>query len=82
LDGGSGMQSEKVKAFTQKLAEIINVPIDFRDESFTTASARQLMLQTKSKKARRNTRDDAIAAAFILQHYLDEAHPEYDADLE
>ena len=30
------------------------------------------MLQTKSKKVRRNTRDDAIAAAFILQHFLDE----------
>jgi RNase H-fold protein (predicted Holliday junction resolvase) len=32
------------------------------------------MLQTKSKKARRNTRDDAIAAAYILQHFLEEQY--------
>ena len=81
-DGGSGTQSEKVMSFAQKLVDSIKVPVDFRDESYTTASARQLMLQTKSKKVRRNTRDDAIAAAFILQHYLDEGHLEYDAGLE
>ncbi len=81
-DGGSGMQSEKVKTFAQKLVEGIKIPVEFRDESYTTADAKKLMLQTKSKKARRNTKDDAIAAAFILQHYLDEGHLEYDADFE
>ena len=82
LDGGSGMQSEKVKAFAQRLVDSIKIPVEFRDESYTTADAKKLMLQTKSKKARRNTKDDAIAAAFILQHYLDEGHLEYDVDYE
>lgn len=72
LDGSSGLQAEKVKSFTQKLVEAIKIPVDFRDESFTTASARNLMKETRSKKARRNTKDDAIAAAFILQNFLDE----------
>lgn len=71
-DGGEGMQAEKVNRFTKKLQESIAIPVVFRDESFSTDSARKLMLQTKSKKVRRNTRDDAIAAAFILQHFLDE----------
>ena len=71
-DGGEGMQAEKVYRFTKKLQESIAIPVVFRDESFSTDSARKLMLQTKSKKVRRNTRDDAIAAAFILQHFLDE----------
>ena len=71
-DGGAGMQAEKVNRFTQKLKESIDIPLVFRDESFSTDSARKLMLQTKSKKVRRHTRDDAIAAAFILQHFLDE----------
>lgn len=71
-DGCFGIQAEKVKGFTKKLREKIDIPLEFRDESFSTDSARKLMLQTKSKKVRRNTRDDAIAAAFILQHFLDE----------
>jgi putative holliday junction resolvase len=71
-DGCFGMQAEKVKGFTKKLREKVNIPLEFRDESFSTDSARKLMLQTKSKKVRRNTKDDAIAAAFILQHFLDE----------
>jgi putative Holliday junction resolvase len=73
-NGCFGMQAEKVKGFTRKLREKVDVPLEFRDESFSTDSARKLMLQTKSKKVRRNTRDDAIAAAFILQHFLDEEY--------
>jgi putative Holliday junction resolvase len=73
-DGCFGMQAEKVKGFTRNLREKVEVPLEFRDESFSTDSARKLMLQTKSKKVRRNTRDDAIAAAFILQHFLDEEY--------
>lgn len=72
-DGGCGIQAGKVREFSEKLKVNIDIPIEFRDESFSTDSARKLMLQTKSKKARRNIRDDAIAAAFILQHFLDEA---------
>jgi len=72
VDGGAGMQAEKVKAFANRLLEVVKVPVDFRDESFTTVSARKLMMETMSKKARRQAKDDAIAAAFILQHFLDE----------
>lgn len=73
-DGGFGIQAEKVKCLAKKLREQVDVPLEFRDESFSTDSARKLMLQTKSKKVRRNTKDDAIAAAFILQHFLDEGY--------
>jgi putative Holliday junction resolvase len=73
-DGGVGMQAEKVNDFVSKLKASIDIPLQFRDESFSTDSARKLMLQTKSKKARRNTRDDAIAAAYILQHFLEEQY--------
>jgi len=82
LDGGSGMQAEKVKTFAQKLVDGIKMPVDYRDESFTTVSARNLMLETKSKKARRQTKDDAIAAAFILQGFLDEKIPSYEQEPE
>ncbi|MFA5629735.1 MAG: Holliday junction resolvase RuvX [Dehalococcoidales bacterium] len=73
-DGGIGLQAGKVKGFAEKLQKQIAIPLEYRDESFSTDSAKKLMLQTKSKKARRNTKDDAIAAAYILQHFLEEQY--------
>ena len=73
MDGSIGKQAEKVKAFVQKLCSHTEVPVEFRDERLTTVSAQRLMRTTKSKKARGKFRDDAVAAALILQGYLDEA---------
>jgi len=73
MDGTIGNQAEKVKAFTQRLCQHSQVPVEFRDERLSTVSAKRLM-QTVSKKTRKKARDDAIAAALILQGYLDEGH--------
>ncbi len=77
LDGSLGKQAEKVKAFTQKLRSHTEIPIVFRDERLTTVSARRLMRAANTKRARKESRDDAIAAAIILQAYLDEGHNGY-----
>ncbi len=74
MDGSLGKQAEKVKAFTQKLCGCTEVPVVFRDERLTTVSARRLMQAVKTKKTKKKARDDAIAAALILQAYLDEGH--------
>ena len=71
LDGSLGIQAQKVEDFTQQLRDKIDIPLEFRDERLTTVSARRLMRETGTKKSRRK-RDDAIAAAFILQAFLDE----------
>ncbi len=68
MDGSIGKQAEKVKTFTQKLCEHTEVPVQFRDERLTTVSAKRLRQAVNRKK----TRDDAIAAAIILQGYLEE----------
>lgn len=69
MDGSLGQQAEKVKAFAQELSNHTRVPIEFRDERLSTVSARRLMQNVKKT---RKTRHDAIAAALILQSYLDE----------
>ena len=76
LDGSVGKQAEKVKAFVQKLSSHTDVPVEFRDERLTTVSAKRLMQAANTKRARRRDRDDAVAAALILQGYLDEAQKE------
>ncbi len=74
MDGSIGKQAEKVKAFTQKLGNFTEVSIEFRDERLSTVSAKRLMQTVKAKKGKKKAQDDAIAAALILQGYLDEGH--------
>jgi putative Holliday junction resolvase len=58
---------EYVAEFSQQCA----VPVRFWDESFTTVQAEESLRQRgkRGKKARQQV--DAVAAAFILQSYLD-----------
>ena len=72
MDGSLGKQAEKVKAFVQKLCRHTQVPVEFRDERLSTVLARRLMKAANAKKPRKKARDDAVAAAIILQGYLDE----------
>ena len=74
MDGSLGKQAEKVKAFTQKLCSRTEVPVEFRDERLTTVSAKRLMRAANTKKAKSKAKYDAIAAALILQGYLDEVY--------
>lgn len=69
MKGSIGSQAEKVQIFGQKLSKSTKVPIEYRDERFTTMDARRIIkMNRKSPK----TKDDAMAAALILQGYLDE----------
>ncbi|MGB2877462.1 MAG: Holliday junction resolvase RuvX [Dehalococcoidales bacterium] len=69
MKGSIGSQAEKVQGFTQELSEHTKIPIEYRDERLTTVEAQRLMKMTKKG---RKDRDDAVAAALILQEYLDE----------
>jgi putative Holliday junction resolvase len=72
LNGSLGRQAEKVQEFTRELCRHTDVPVEFRDERLTTVSANRLMRQSSAKKSKVKARDDAVAAAFILQAFLDE----------
>ena len=70
MDGSIGKQAEKTQAFVQELRQNTQIPIEFRDERLTTVSAKQMMQEVRKMG---KARHDAIAAALILQGYLDEA---------
>jgi len=72
MNGSIGAQADKVKAFVQSLSSYTTVPVEFRDERLTTVAAKRLMQAARSRKSQRKARDDAVAAALILQGYLDE----------
>jgi len=73
LSGALGTQAEKTQAFARVLAASLKVPVELRDERLTTAEARRLLQE--GSRPRRHLRDDAAAAAVILQDYLDEQRP-------
>jgi putative Holliday junction resolvase len=75
LDGTIGQQADKVKEFADKLAEQVEIPLEYCDERLTTVMAQRLKRASGGKKGRGKTRYDAQAAAIILQSYLDESHP-------
>ena len=72
MNGSIGEQAEKVQSFVKKLKFFTEVPMEFRDERLSTVSAKRLMQEADAKKPRRKAHDDAVAAAIILQSYLDE----------
>ncbi len=72
MDGSIGKQAEKVTTFAQELSSYTRIPIELRDERLSTVSAKRLMREVR--KSNRKTRHDAIAAALILQSYLDEEY--------
>ncbi len=73
MDGGARMQAEKARAFAREIGKKTGIPIKFRDERLTTVLARRLK---QPAKRRDRSRHDAIAAAIILQGYLDESNTE------
>jgi len=71
MNGSIGMQAEKVLAFSRALSEHVDIPVDTWDERLSTVSAERLLLDTGMKREKRKGKRDAMAAAIILQAYLD-----------
>ena len=70
MDGSEGFQAEKVKAFAQKLTES-GLTVAFQDERLSTVSAHQALIEGGMRREERKGTVDKVAAAVILQTYLD-----------
>ena len=68
-DGTVRSQAEKVQSFVEKLRQHTAIPIEYRDERYTTVTAIQYKKEAAGKKFNPRTRYDAMAAAIILQSY-------------
>ena len=71
MDGSEGFQAQKVRAFAEQLIKA-GVPVHFQDERLTTVSAHEVLIEGGMKREQRKGTVDKVAAAFILQSYLDE----------
>lgn len=71
LDGSEGEKAAWVRDYAAALQEALQVSVVFTDEAFTTVQAENSLRARghKGRKIRQNV--DAVAAALILQSYLD-----------
>jgi putative transcription antitermination factor YqgF len=66
-----GSLEKEIKEFGVKLAELTSLEIDFHPETLTTKAAIDKMITAGKKKKFRQGKEDAFAAAIILQEYLE-----------
>lgn len=71
LDGGTSEQARRVKFYAAELQRAVGVPVVLWDEALSTDRAREVMIQAGRRRRDREERLDAVAAAVILQDYLD-----------
>lgn len=71
MNGTIGERGKKSKRLASMLAEALEIPVILWDERLTTVSAHNLMNETNVRGKKRKESVDKIAAAFILQSYLD-----------
>jgi len=86
LDGTEGPQARRTRRYAERLAQALNVPIEFWDERYSSVRAEEILRGKKKKKGRKNRRRargdvDATAAAVFLQSFLDARHARREKEL-
>jgi putative holliday junction resolvase len=71
LNGEPNDQTARVRKLAELLAAEVNVPIALQDERLTSHEADSLLAERERDWRRRKDRVDAMAAALILQDFLD-----------
>ncbi|AEF95065.1 Holliday junction resolvase [Desulfotomaculum nigrificans CO-1-SRB] len=71
MNGTLGPQGEKVLAFIERLKERIDLPVKTWDERLSTVAAERALLEADVSRSKRKKVIDKMAAAVILQGYLD-----------
>ena len=70
FDGSEALQTQKTQRFITALREAVNVPVICEDERFTTMMAHDVLISEGMSREKRKNYVDALAAANILDGYL------------
>jgi putative Holliday junction resolvase len=71
MDGSYGSAAEKVRQFVATLGAALPVPIRTWDERLSSVQANRLLIEGGARRAKRKEKVDQMAAAIVLQSYLD-----------
>ena len=76
LSGEPNDQTPRVQKLAQLVASLVAVPVALQDERLTSHAADELLAQRERDWRKRKLLLDAMAAALILQDYLDNRRPD------
>ena len=79
LDGTLGASAQSVIDEISRLGNLTDIPIETHDERFTTVTAEQILLQQNVKRDKKKRVIDKVAAAIILQAWIDSFNKSKDA---
>jgi putative Holliday junction resolvase len=71
LSGDEGMSASEARKLADELGSATGVDVVLVDERYTSRIAESSLLQTGMKRRERREKVDQVAAALILQDYLD-----------
>lgn len=71
MDGSIGSQAKQVQKFARRVSAALGLPIELVDERLTSYAAEQMMIEAKISVSQNKATIDRIAAAVILQQWLD-----------
>jgi putative holliday junction resolvase len=79
LDGTLGPAAAQAQAFIARLEQSLSVPIVAWDERLTTKAAEDVLIQANVSRRKRKGTVDRVAAAILLQSYLESLASEAEA---
>ena len=71
MDDSEGPQAKLVLKFADQLKEYIEIPVHLQDERLSSFSAEQKLAPAEFTRGKRKKRLDAVAAAEILEVFLE-----------
>jgi len=71
MDGTAGQQAKIVQDFADELRKTVAIPVYFQDERLSTFAAQEKLLPADLTRKKKRKHLDAVAAAEILQAFLD-----------
>ncbi|MFZ5824117.1 MAG: Holliday junction resolvase RuvX [Bacillota bacterium] len=71
MNGTYGPRADMTREFMARLAEHSTLPVESYDERLTTMAAERILLEADVSRSKRKQVIDKMAAAVILQGYLD-----------
>ncbi len=71
MAGERGPQAERVENIAQKLAEDLNLPLEFADERLSSREAKRILREQGLNEKQMRGKVDMVAASLFLQSWLD-----------
>lgn len=67
-----GRLKKNVISYSRSLKKLLQIEVVFWDETLTSQDAEQLLIKTNKSRKKRHQKEHRVAAALILQSYLDQ----------